>query len=401
MAFKIGSNTVIDSDGLSFSNFNKLSSTIATSTPPTFTGSEVADGASFGDFNSLGVGNNRVVVGEYGAVGGGTSYLFRLEDTITEISELDANGASQVYYGFACDIGSGRVVVGDYGFNAGQGAVYIYNLDGLFLKAIQASDKANGDNFGQDLAVGCGKIVVAAPNEDTTGTNAGSAYIFSLNGVEEKIIRSPISSSSYGSAVAVGNGRIAIGSQQEDSFTGAAYIYDLKGQFFKKLVPAEADSNDLFGYDISIGCGKIVVGAPGRSDGGQRKGAVYVFDLHGNEEFKLSPTTFTSNADMSSNYGATVSVNNNRISVGYAASDISGSSSKGRLYIYDLEGNLLEEFNPTDNFGDFVGKQVSICNGRLIATSSAVETAYAYNLNEGQDTYWENMLEGFADSDQI
>ena len=39
------------------------------------------------------------------------------------------------------------------------------------------------DNFGSSVAVGCGRIVVGTPNDDVTVTDQGSAQIFSTPNV--------------------------------------------------------------------------------------------------------------------------------------------------------------------------------------------------------------------------
>ena len=49
-----------------------------------------------------------------------------------------------------------------------------------FLAKIQASDKAAGDSFGYSVAVGPTRIVVGAYGEDTGGSGAGAAYIWTL-----------------------------------------------------------------------------------------------------------------------------------------------------------------------------------------------------------------------------
>lgn len=412
MAFKIGSNTVIDSDGLSFPNFNKLSSTIA-STEIEFTGSDIASGDNFGDYHSLGVGCNRIVVGAPGdGINQGAAYIYRLEDTITEITKKGGPG-SNANFGFACAIGSGRIVVAAYGYNNG-GTAYIYSLDGDLINTIQSSDIDLSDTFGYDVAVDCGKIVVTAIAEDTPSSNIGSAYIFNLAGVQEKIIRAPsqlASEDRFGSRVAIGNGRIAIASEffkwnsnDDDERKGTVFIYDLKGQYLTQILASDGGANDYFGNAVDIGCGKIVVGAGGFVPPSGPAGKVYVYDLHGNEEFSLTTPAGLSAYDGSYNYnfGGAVSIKNNRIVVGAANIDNSGSTPKGKIFVYDLKGNLLEQFSRSGaQFGDLLGENVGISNGRVIAVTSGLQKGYAYNLNEGQDTYWENMLEGFADSDQI
>lgn len=413
MAFKIGSDTVIDSDGLSFPNFNKLSSTIASTESSPFDGSLVASGDNFGDFHSLGVGCNRIVVGAPNdGINQGHIYIFSLEDTITEIEEIGGPG-SNANFGYACAVGSGRIVAGAYGYNNG-GTAYIYNLDGRPINTIQSSDITPSDTFGYDVAVDCGKIVVTAIGEDTGGDQQGSAYLFDLNGKQLKIIRAPDdidTDDRFGSRVAIGNGRIAIASEFKSwvsangtQYKGAVYLYDLKGQYLRKIEASDGSANDYFGMAVDIGCGKIVVGAGGFVPPSGPAGKVYVYDLNGNEEFTLTTPSGVSAYDgqVVKNFGGAVSIKNNRIVVGSANADNSGTSSKGRIFVYDLNGNLLEQITKgSASFGDSFGENVGIGNGRIVGVTSNLQIGLAYNINEGSDTYWENMLEGFLDSDQF
>src|SRR6056300_909031 len=87
-----------------------------------------------------------------------------------------------------------------------------------------ASDGSFEDNFGNSVAVGNNLIVVGAPYDDDNGSNSGSVYIFDLDGNQLAKITASDSGGSYlGSAVAIGNGKIAA------TAAGALYIYDLDG----------------------------------------------------------------------------------------------------------------------------------------------------------------------------
>ena len=59
---------------------------------------------------------------------------------------------------------------------------YGYSAIGEQLKKILASDATTGDKFGYSIAISDTRIVVGAPYEDTTASDAGSAYIFDING---------------------------------------------------------------------------------------------------------------------------------------------------------------------------------------------------------------------------
>ena len=104
------------------------------------------------------------------------------------------------------------------------------------LKKIQASDAEASDNFGVSVAVSDTRIVVGARYEDTTAPNAGSAYIFDIdgNGIAKIQAFDPPGTSDaqfndyFGGSVAVSDTRIVVGAIQlytTASKLGSAYIF--------------------------------------------------------------------------------------------------------------------------------------------------------------------------------
>ena len=67
--------------------------------------------------------------------------------------------------------------------NSNSGAAYVYNLDGT--GEIEFHDNDTGDNFGSSVAVGYGKVVVGADQDNESGTNAGAIYVYNLDGSGE------------------------------------------------------------------------------------------------------------------------------------------------------------------------------------------------------------------------
>ena len=100
--------------------------------------------------------------------------------TTTETKIKASDGAANDLFGYAVAVGSGRIVVGardDDDSSANSGSAYIFDLDGTQLAKITASDATSGDEFGTAVAVGSGRIVVRAPLDDDNGSDSGSAYI--------------------------------------------------------------------------------------------------------------------------------------------------------------------------------------------------------------------------------
>ena len=243
-----------------------------------------------------------------------------------------------------------------------------------------ASDRISGDGFGQSVAIGNNKIVVAAPNANNNGINSGSVYIYDLNGTNEIKITVPDGAAydAFGGSVAVGNGKIVIGARNEDdngSDSGSAYIYDLAGNQLSKITPSDGATNDHFGESVAIGSGRIVVGALYAGV----TGAAYIFDLDGNQLAKLT----MSGGSVYDYFGSSVAVGSGRIVVG----NYGANSSTGEAYIFDLVGNQLSKITPSDAgvFSYFgANKSLAIGNNRIVVTSNNNNAAYIFDIDGNQ-----------------
>ena len=341
MAFKVGSDTVINDKGLAFNGQTVVADASISGTEVKITADDGAANDKFG--NSVAVGSGRIVVGAYlDDIGSntdeGSAYIFDLDGNQLEKIEA-SDGAASDQFGYSVAIGSGRIVVGAYGDNIGsntdEGSAYIFDLDGTQITKITASDGNTPDRFGGSVAVGSGRIVVGAPNQSF---GAGAAYIFDLDGNQlEKITASDGASNDYfGSTVAVGCGRVVVGADSDDvgsnTNQGSAYIFDLDGNELKKITASDGNAGSSFGYSVAVGSGRIVVGARGDDSTHVNQGAVYIFDLDGNQLTKIT----ASDAASTDNFGTSVAVGSGKIVVGAWQDDVGINSNQGSAYIYDL-----------------------------------------------------------------
>ena len=126
-------------------------------------------------------------------------------------------------------------------------------------------------------------------NNVTLVTNSGSlthpsfykAQNNNISATEVKISSADgITGDSFGISVATGNSRVVVGANGSDTKgidAGAAYIFDLSGTQLIKITAADGVAGDSFGSAVSIGNGKIVVGAPLDDDKGVDSGSkIYV-----------------------------------------------------------------------------------------------------------------------------
>jgi len=333
-----------------------------------------SDGAASDNFGySVAVGSGRIVVGAYGdddnGSDSGSAYIFDLDGT-NEVKITASDGASNDYFGWSVAVGSGRIVVGAYQDDDNgldSGSAYIFDLDGNQLTKITASDGAGSDNFGRSVAVGSGRIVVGAYQDDDDGSASGSAYIFDLDGNQlTKITASDgAGSDNFGISVAVGSGRIVVGAYLDDDNggdSGSAYIFDLDGNQLAKITASDGASNDYFGYSVAVGSGRIVVGAYADDDDGSASGSAYIFDLDGNQLTKIT----ASDGASGDSFGSSVAVGSGRIVVS-AYGDADNGSYSGSAYIFDLDGNQLAKITASDGAAsDLFGISVAVGSGRIV-----------------------------------
>jgi hypothetical protein len=387
MAFYSGSKTnqnlvFGDKGEIGNSSFAYSEAATVASTENKITASDGAANHNFGA--SVAVGNGRIVMGARGdddnGSASGSAYIFDLEGT--QLAKITASdGASGDQFGNSVAVGNGRIVVGADGDDTYQGSAYIFDLDGTQLAKITASDGAAVDQFGVSVAVGNDRIVVGAIGDDVgANSNQGSAYIFDLDGTQlAKITASDgAANDNFGRYVAVGNGRIVVGAFNKSSF----YIFDLDGTQLAKITAG--------GGSVAVGNGRIVLGNTGVDN---LRGAAYIFDLDGTQLANIT----ASDGAAQDRFGNSVAIRNGRIVVGVEADGDNGYFS-GSAYIFDLDGTQLAKITPNDGAASKqFGTSVAVGNGRIVVgakgDNSYQGSSYIYNTNEYYDDYVEKIAD--------
>jgi hypothetical protein len=377
MALLTNNTIMVDNDAF-FVGTNSYNTNTVASGEVKITASDAAADDQFG--SSVAVGCGRIVVGarldDDDGSSSGSAYIFDLDgNQLTKITASDATVAD--FFGKSVAVGSGRIVVGAYQDDdngTSSGSAYIFDLDGNQLAKITASDAAASDLFGESVAVGSGRIVVGASGNDDAGTSSGSAYIFDLDGNQlAKITASDAAASDlFGESVAVGCGRIVVVARLNDNplSSGSAYIFDLDGNQLAKITASDAAADDEFGESVAVGSGRIVVGARFNDDNGADSGSAYIFDLDGNQLTKIT----ASDAAAGDLFGSSVAVGSGRIVVGAPFND--APSNSGSAYIFDLDGNQLAKITASDAAAsDEFGSSVAVGSGRIVVGASLNDDA--------------------------
>jgi hypothetical protein len=266
--------------------------------------SDGADSYFFGCSVSITDDGNTAIVGARldGGTNYGAAYIFtRSGSTWSQQTKLTASdAATDDEFGWSVSIsgsdGNTAIVSSpkeDTGATS-AGSAYIFTRSGSTWSQqakIQASNRGSNDLFGYGIngvsISGDGDtVIVGAVNEDTNGTDAGAAYVFTRSGTtwsQQAMIKASDAASSdkFGSAVSISeDGDTSVVGASNESGTGAAYIFTRSGTSWtqvNKIQASNAQSGDEFGSAISISNKSVIVGAYQEDTTATNSGSAYIF----------------------------------------------------------------------------------------------------------------------------
>jgi hypothetical protein len=231
----------------------------------------------------------------------GAAFVFRRTTSGWAAGRLLAlpAAAANDKYGTTVAVAGDRVLVGaplvDDGACTDCGAVFSYSASLFTLTQTLRVNRSAGERFGSALAAqffdGSFRLVAGAP-----GTNpgpglvaAGAAYFYS--GVTTLGSPSLLSAGDrtrdamFGASVSLLHDQVAVGAPGLAAQAGAAYVFQRSGAEWpqlRKLVPADATSNDRVGGAVAVYATGVGAGASGtRVDSVSGAGAVHAFHGEG------------------------------------------------------------------------------------------------------------------------
>jgi len=323
------------------------------------------------------------------------------------------------------------VVIGTPGDNNRKGSVSIFsrnqggtNAWGLVIQ-LNVLDGNNNDDFGSSIAISGQYVIIGAPGNDDSGTDAGSAYIYACNQggndhwglVTTLLPEATTDRSKFGSAVAISGDNAVVGAPNDDdndTDAGAIYIYTRnhggtdKWGLVEKLYAEDSifiDGNpDNFGASVAIDGDYAIIGTPGADDGSIDSGVAYVFYRHqeGNNNWGQQAKLAASDGDAYYHFAEAVSISGSTALVGSAVDNNANGSQAGAAYFFyrDLGGsnNWGEQRKVSADSGnknDHFGGAVDICNNYAIIGSPRDDdqgfqagAAYILGRNEGGNDRW-------------
>ena len=300
----------------------------------------------------MAIEGDTMVVGAYAenSIAGAVYVFTRSGTTWSQQAKLVASdAAANDYFGVSVEIDGDTIVAGaNYEDTGGSdaGAAYVFTRSGTTWSQqakIQASDKEAGDLFGTSVEIDGDTIVVGAQTEDTGGSNAGAAYVFTRSGTswsqQAKIQSSDIAASDrFGWSAAIDGDTVVVGAYLEDtggSNAGAAYVFTRSGTSWSqqaKLVASDAEATDYFGISVAIDGDTMVAGASYEDTGGSAAGAAYVFTRSGTT-WTQAKKLVASDAEAGDNFGVFVAIDGDTIVAG-ANNEDTGGDNAGAAYTF-------------------------------------------------------------------
>lgn len=341
----------------------------------------------------------------------GSAYVFeRSGGTWTESAKLVASdGDGGDHFGLSVAIDADTVVVGagrDEDPNGNEaGSAYVFRRSGGTWSEeakLAASDGDSGDEFGRDVAIDGDTAVVGAHwDEDPSGNEAGSVYVFTRSGgtwsEAAKLVASDGDSrDNFGNHVAIDGDTIVVGAGRDEDTggfrTGSAYVFERSGGSWTettKLAASDGDSSDKFGQ-VAIAGDTIVVGAHDDEDpNGFDGGSAYVFTRSSgtwSEQAKL----VASDGDGGDHFGFAVAATGDTALIGARNDEDPNGNRAGSAYVYTRsDGTWTEQAKLAASDGEPAarfGQTVAIDGDTAVAgagpddnqNGSAAGAAYVY-----------------------
>ena len=198
-----------------------------------------------------------------------------------------------------------------------------------------------------------GKWLVGARANDTKGV----VYVYDLDGTYSSAITASDGQAidqfaGRAQALAMTTSKILVGANGDDdngADAGAVYLYDLDGSNELKITTSDGTGTDNFGFSVALSATKIVAGA--RYAGTNYTGWAYIYDIDGTNEIKVN----LSPGGQYDQFGQSVAVNSSKFAVGANNADYG----PGKVFVYDLDGTNRFTIAPSngadgDRFGDIV-----------------------------------------------
>lgn len=325
----------------------------------------VADEA-VGDFfgYSVSASDSVVVVGEhFDSTNGpfaGAAYVYRRNPSTFGLEQmlLASDGSNENQFGSSVSVWGDLILVGargddDNGLHAGS--AYLFRWNGsqwIEEQKLVALDGAANDFFGQAVSTDDDVALVGAHQDDDSGLNSGSAYVFRWDGLswiqEQKLVPPPNSPGiQFGYSLSVSGDVVVVGALRDDengADSGSVYVYRWNGAVWaleRRLNPSDAAPNSLFGAAVDLSGYRLIVGAPFDRETATYAGAGYIFEWNG-IDWAETQKLLASNGTVHDHLGFAVSIADTVALIG-ASNHVTANIASGAAYLFRNNGALWTE----------------------------------------------------------
>jgi hypothetical protein len=430
-----------------------------------------ADGAAGDWFGySVALSGNRALIGSCADDDNGTSsgsaYLFDIT-TGQQIAKLKpADGAAGDYFGWSVAITGNIALVGspfDDDNGTDSGSAYLFDVvTGAQIAKLRPSDGDSWDYFSRSVAISGNTALVGSPLDDDSGTDSGSAYVFDTTTGQQIAKLKPADGAAgdyFGWSVAISGNTVVVGSRDDDvsgADSGSAYVFAINPPDVEVLgnnvvidendtTPALADHTDFGNLDVgsertrtftvrNTGTGVLATSglsvptgftvteglaasiAPGAQDtftvrlGANQYGTYggqisFATNDHDERHFNFAvrgvvgsfsafqaATLLASDGSPGDRLGLSVAISGNIALVGSYLDDDNGTSS-GSAYLFNAAtGTQIAKLMPGDGAAfDFFGRSVAIFGNLALVGSPRDDdngtdsgSAYLFDVSTGQ-----------------
>jgi hypothetical protein len=253
------------------------------------------------------------------------------------------------------------------------------SLQALAQRAkLTASDSEADDFFGFSLSLSGDSLAVGAYRDDEQGTNSGSVYLFTrVGGVWTQQAKLTAADGAgydyYGYSLSLSGDSLAVGAYADDdqgSSSGSVYVYTRTGGVWTqqaKLTASDGESDDWFGYSLSLSGDSLAVGAFGDDDQGSGSGSAYVFTRSGGAWTQQAKLTALDGA-LGDEFGYSLTLSGDSLAVGAYYGD-GVAADTGSVYLYTRTGGIWTQqakLIAADGLsGDYFGSGIALSGDSL------------------------------------
>jgi len=280
------------------------------------------------------------VDGDYIVVGSldNKVFVYKISDNFGLFATIDGSSTA-VNFGSSVAVDTDYIVVADDKEDSNKGSAYLYKIESSSVSLLTKIDvgESSDDYFAKSIDINANYIVISAPFNDESATDAGAIYLYKIESDDSvsritKVLASQVSSyDNFGTSVAIYGDYIVAGAINDDvteSNSGAVYIFKTDGSSVNELAKVKSDvaqNNAFFGSSVSITQDIFIVG----SSKSNINGKLSIFKINSDDTISY----LESFSGVDSSFASALDIDGDNIIVGSYKENVGGGV---YFYIKDI-----------------------------------------------------------------